>query len=101
MNHISSQNTVPWKVYISTLIECTLSFGIATFCMAMFFTHQGSEWVFLSILLGILYLFVIVVCVRRIAQRFSFATLMLFIPIAPLIPLVIILMLIPILQALH
>ena len=89
---------VPWKNYLTITAETLLAFYLATFCMAMYFTHQGAQWIFPSVLLGILYVFVLAVCVKRIIARLSIAALMLVIPIAPLLALTLVVSLIPVLE---
>lgn len=88
---------IPWKRYLTTLSECLLAFAITTFCIALYFTRCEIS-IIESIVLIILYVFVIGVCVKRIAQQFSLAAIMLMIPLAPLVPLVFVMLLIPILQ---
>lgn len=95
---ISTQGNLPWKVIIRTTFESLLAFYVATFCMAMFFTHRGPNWVLPAIFLIILYIFVIITCASRIIKNLSMAMVMLIIPIAPLIALIIVVTLIPILQ---
>lgn len=99
--HHTKVNIVPWKLYATTLAESLLCFGLATFSLAMYFTHSGINWIVTSLVLIILYLFILTVCIHRIIQRFSLAALILLIPIAPLVPLVFILILIPLLQSLQ
>lgn len=89
---------LPWKRYIITTVESLLTFFIATFCLAVFYIHRGDHWILPGILLILLYLFVIFALVKRVADKFSFAAIMLIIPIAPLIALIIVVSLIPILQ---
>lgn len=91
---------IHWKSYLTITAESLLAFYMATFCVAIFFTHQGSQWLLISILLVILYLFVIGVCVKRVIQTLPLQALMLFIPLAPLIALFIVISLIPVLQVL-
>ncbi len=101
MNTIQSnddQSLIPWKHYVSVTIESLLTFYLATFCIAMFFTHRGTNWISSGILMALLYLFVIFVCAKRVMQKLPLASLMLIIPLAPLIALIIIVSLIPILQ---
>lgn len=89
---------LPWKRYLIITTESLLAFYIATFCLAMYFTHRGTGWIFQGILLAILYAFVIFACATRVIQKLPVAALMLIIPIAPLIALIIIISLIPIMQ---
>lgn len=100
MNDIKAENhdLVPWKPYLTITAESLLAFYLATFCMAVFFTHRGSQWLLQGIVLGILYLFVIFVCAKRVYQNLPLQALMLIIPLAPLIALFIVISLIPVLQ---
>ena len=104
MNHspINATNIIPWKRYTITLAEVWIAFCIATFAMGMFFSHfyAGTLNIFLGILLGILYLFVISLCVKRLIERLSIAALMLLVPIAPLAVLLLVVSLLPIIQKL-
>jgi membrane-associated HD superfamily phosphohydrolase len=100
MPPINTENTslFPWKHFILITTESLLTFYIATFCVAMYFTHRGPDWVFQGIILGILYAFVIFACGKRVVQNLPISALMLIIPIAPLIALIIVISLIPILE---
>lgn len=89
---------VPWKLFLITTFESMLAFYIATFCMAMFFFHRSVNWLFPGIVMIALYLFVIFVCGKRVISKLSMATVMLIIPIAPLLALFMVLSLIPVLQ---
>ncbi len=89
---------VPWKHYIKITVESLLAFYVATFCVGMFFMHGGRHHYLLATLLIILYLFVIVICSKRVLEKLSLPALMLVIPIAPLIALIIVVTLIPILE---
>lgn len=89
---------VPWKTYLTITFDSLLTFYIATFCMAMFFTHHGVNWVIPAIILCLLYAFVIFACAKRIIQTLPLPALMLIIPMAPLIAIIIVISLIPILQ---
>lgn len=91
-------STVNWKAFIIITFESLLAFYIATFCVGMFFLHRGTNWLWPALLLGLLYLFVIVVCAKRVFEKLSLATIMLIVPIAPLIALIIVVTLIPILE---
>ena len=89
---------VPWKTYVTITLESLLTFYLATFCVAIYFTHRGVGWIIPGIILIALYLFVIVACAKRIIDKLSLAALMLIIPIAPLLALIIVISLIPLLQ---
>lgn len=99
--HESKQNDtqlVPWKHYLTISMESLLAFYISTFCIAMYFTHRGTDWVIQGGILILLYLFVIFTCIKRVVQQLPIPALMLIIPLAPLIALTIVISLIPVLQ---
>jgi hypothetical protein len=102
MNSLPSEPlvTVPWKKYLKITIESIVAFYIASFCVGMYFTHRGNDWLFFGIILAILYLFVILVCAKRILEKLSMPALMLVIPICPLIALIVVVTLIPIIERL-
>jgi hypothetical protein len=89
---------LPWKLYLTITVESLLTFYIATFCVAMFFIHHGTNWIIPGIFLGLLYAFVIFACSKRVIQSLPLPALMLIIPLAPLIAIIIIVSLIPVLQ---
>lgn len=91
-------NSVPWKLLLVITAESILAFFIASFCMAMFITHHGQHWIAPALILGILYLFIIIVVFKRVLQKLPVAAVMLIIPIAPFIALMLIISMIPILQ---
>lgn len=92
--------TVPWKNYLKITAESVIAFYIATFCVGMYFTHRGTDWYFFGAVLAILYLFVIVVCAKRILEKLSMPALMIVIPICPLIALIVAVTLIPVIEML-
>lgn len=102
MTHNKNNETslVPWKIYLSITIESLLAFYIATFCVVMYIAKNGLSFIIPSIILGLLYVFVIAACIRRTIQKLPISSLMLIIPLAPLIALLIVLSLIPILKLL-
>jgi hypothetical protein len=89
---------LPWKLYLTITAETLLAFYLTTFCLALFFTHHGLDWIFSSILLVLLYLFVIIVCAKRVISSLPLQAIMLIIPIAPLLALITVVSLIPVLQ---
>jgi hypothetical protein len=93
--------TIPWKTYVKITVESLIAFYIATFCMGMYFTHRGQGGLVTSILLGLLYVFVIIACAKRILEKLSMPALMIVIPITPLLALIIVVTLIPILEKLQ
>lgn len=88
---------LPWRIYLNTTLETLLAFYLATFSLAMFFTHRGTSWVWMGMMV-LLYILVIILCAKRIANKLPLQALMIIIPIAPFIALSIILTLIPILE---
>ena len=91
-------SVVPWKRYLKLTAESLLTFYLSTFCMAMYFTHGGLEWILMSVFLGVLYVFVILICAKRVFEKLSIAALMLVIPIAPFLALATVVSLIPVLE---
>jgi hypothetical protein len=94
----TERSLLPWKIYLTITAESLLTFYIATFCMVMFFKHPGTNWVIPAIILGLLYAFVIFVCIKRVIQFLPLPAIMLIIPLAPLIAIIVLLSLIPVLQ---
>lgn len=94
---------IPWKRYSVTLAEVWITFCIATFSLLLFMSHLNSEpqVIAQAVLIGILYLFVVVVCIKRMINRLSIAALMLMVPIAPLAVLLLVISLLPIIQQLQ
>jgi hypothetical protein len=89
---------IPWKHYLTISMESLLAFYISTFCIAVYFTHRGTNWIIQGAILILLYLFVIFACIKRVIQHLPLPALMLIIPLAPLIALTIVISLIPVLQ---
>jgi len=87
-----------WKTYFITVTKCMFSIYIATFCLAVFFLHRGEHWILPGMFLVILYLFVFIVCVKKIIEKLPMAGLMIAAPTLPLILLLLALSLLPILQ---
>lgn len=92
---------VPWKYYTKLVIESVASFYIATFCIAVFFLHQGDQFVLLSALQVVLYAVIVAMILLRIWRGFSAPALMLTVPIAPLLVLIIVVTMLPILERLR
>lgn len=80
INQHEQTSTVSWKPFVKITLESLISFYIATFCVAMFYIHRGENWLLAGIILALLYLFVIVVCAKRVFEKtadgsyFSFNT---------------------------
>ncbi len=89
---------VPWKIYLTITAETIIAFYLATFSLAMYITHRSPDWVLTIIILGLLYIFIIGACIKRLLEKLSIAALMLIIPIAPLLALGVVVSLIPLLQ---
>ena len=93
--------TPPWKYYTKATIESLVAFYLATFSLAVFFTHQGVDFILLAVLQVVLYLFIVGVIVRRVIQKFPVQALMLMVPMVPLIVLIIVITMIPVLERLQ
>lgn len=91
----------PWRLYIITTLEAILAYFLATFSLGLYFSHLSDAWIITSIIMGILYVFVMILLLKRVIQKVSLAAFMLIIPIAPLLALITVLVLIPLLQLLH
>jgi len=86
------------KKYFKIFLECLGAFTVASFSVAMFFTHPGEhQWLFASILISA-FIVVIAICMQRILSSFPLPALMLMIPLLPLIPIILVLIFIPLLQ---
>lgn len=90
--------TVPWHAYLPVVIQSIAAFYIATLCIGIYFTHQGGHFLLMSIVFVLLYLLVILICIKRLISKLSVAALMLAIPIAPLLVLIMVVTMIPILE---
>lgn len=86
--------------YMFTLIKTLIAFCIATFCVAMYFSHLGQHWLLPGIFLIVLYVFVLGLCIRNLTKHLNVAALMLITPIVPLAAMIVILLLVPVLQKL-
>lgn len=93
-----NNHLLPWKHYLTIALESLLGFYLATFSLALYTTHQGLEWIFCAILMGILYIFVIIALAMRIIQNLPVAAIMLIVPLVPLIALMMVVSLVPVLQ---
>lgn len=94
----TESSLIPWKIYLKITVESLLTFYLATFCVAMFFTHRETDWILNAIILGLLYAFVIFACIKRLVQTLPLPALMLIVPLAPLIVIIMVISLIPVLQ---
>jgi membrane-associated HD superfamily phosphohydrolase len=92
-----------WKRYALTLAEVWVTFCVATFTIALFFSQLNSDvsTIILAVMLGILYIFVIVLCIKRLLDNLPIGALMLLVPIAPLAVLLLVVSLLPIIQKLR
>lgn len=90
-----------WQRYTIVIIESMIAFYIATFCLIIYFYNYGSKDIFLSVVIGLLYLFVLFVSVQRLIVKLPLAVLMILVPIAPLYALIVVVTMIPILQLLQ
>lgn len=92
---------IPWKEYSLTLLKVWLAFSIATFALGVYLTHLTGSSLFTTLLMVLLYVSLIVMCIRLLIKRLSVAALMLLVPIAPLAVLLLIISILPILQRLQ
>ena len=88
----------PWKQYFVTIFKSMLAIYIAAFCLAMFYTHRGEHWIFTGTIMGVLFLFVFIICIKRIIETLPMAALMIAAPTLPLVLLLLLLSLLPIVQ---
>ena len=96
----SPSHPIHWQTYLRIILECLLSFILSSFCVAMYFTHPGGNFIPSGILLIGLFLFVIATCIYKLLKSLPIALLMLMIPLFPLVPLILILVFIPLIQKL-
>lgn len=95
---MTSNSSIPWKKYIYAVSETSLTFLLVSFCLGIYFTHGGYQYVFTSVFMGTLFLFAVTISIQRMVKAFSIAAVMLMIPIAPLLVLIIAVALIHLLQ---
>ena len=101
INHIPEKDLaapVTWKGYLFIAVRFLAIFYIATLCMLIFFIHRGNEWITQGILLGLLYLFILIVSIRQMIKKLPMAAILLAAPTIPLFMLIIIVTMIPLLQ---
>lgn len=92
---------LPWKEYTVIILGIWIAFSLATFSMAVYFTHLEGSILLVDVALIAIYIVVIVLCIRRLIQTLSIAALFLLVPIAPLSVLLLVLALLPIVQMLR
>ncbi|OGT55392.1 MAG: hypothetical protein A3F14_01785 [Gammaproteobacteria bacterium RIFCSPHIGHO2_12_FULL_43_28] len=92
---------IAWKDYLILSTETFIAFYLASFSLAMYYLKRPLNWIPLGILLLALYLFVIIVCIKRLLSKLPMAGIMILAPTAPLFALLLIISLIPVLQALR
>jgi hypothetical protein len=99
---VQQANTLPWTHHLKLIVEFIVTFSLASFCVAIFFTHLGfgGDWLLPGILMIGLYLFVIGVCMYKLIRYLPIALLMLMIPLIPLLPMILVLVFIPLIQKL-
>ena len=95
--------TLSWKRYVFAMLEVWIAFCIATLCMGIYFSHLENHVLVIigAISMAIAYLFIIIVCVKRLIEKLPIAALMLLVPIAPLAILILVVSLLPIIQKLR
>lgn len=86
------------KSYRKTLLESSIAFFLATFCIAFFFSHLQADWLITGIIMAVLYFIVITICTARIIKPLPVAAVMILIPIIPLAALIFIVSFIHLLQ---
>jgi len=86
-----------WKPYAAVSLETIICFCISALCLGIYLTHFDGNWAG-AVMMVIIFIFINMLCVKRIIDRFSLAAIMLLIPIAPLAVLIVFLLLIPVLQ---
>ena len=101
MTKNQSTDILPWKSYAFATLKAVALFYISTFCLGVFFTHDGAHSILQMLAMILLYLFVIGTIVKGVIDKFSVAALMLIVPIAPLLALIFILSMLPLWQRLH
>jgi hypothetical protein len=90
------KETQSWKHHLLSVTKIMLVLYIATFFLALFIAHRGTNWVIPGIIVGILYLGVFIFCVKRIIQSLPIAGLMIAAPTLPLVLLLMVLSLLPV-----
>lgn len=87
-----------WKNYLFICLKFLGIFYLSSFCLALFFLHKAPhEWL-LSILMGLLYLFILIISLRKMIKQLPMAALVLASPLIPLFMLIIVVTMVPILQ---
>jgi hypothetical protein len=87
-----------WKHYLIIGLKFLGVFYISSFCLALFFMHKMvHEWG-LSIFMISLYLFILVISLRKMIKQLPMAVLVLASPLIPLFMLIILVTMIPILE---
>ena len=89
-------NTKPWKQYLVIVAKTMLVLYAATFCLALFIAHHGANWIVPGVVIGILYVGVFILCVKRIIQSLPMPALMIAAPTLPLVLLLMVLSLLPV-----
>lgn len=99
---VSQDDALPgtWKAYVRAGVQFLAVFYLASFCLGMLFLHRGEHWYLQGIFLGLLYLFIVVYSVVRMIKKLSMAAIMVASPTIPLCMLLIVVSLLPTLQAL-
>jgi hypothetical protein len=87
---------VPWKRYIIAVTETVITFTLASFLFGLYLLHRGDTSV--TVLLAMVYAFVVIFSIYRMVRTFSLAAVMLMVPIAPFVVLMIVVSLIHLLQ---
>lgn len=101
MQHPTQDDAQPltWKKYLLAGLQFLVIFYVATFCLGMLFLHRGANWQLPGVVIGILYVLLVVFSAVRMVRKFSMAAVMVASPTIPLCMLVIVVSLLPTLQA--
>ena len=103
MTNPNSDVMIPWKQFTITVTEVWVTFSLATFSFLMYMANLDSQisTIIFAVFIGLLYAFVIGVCIYRLIKRLSVGALMLMVPIAPLAVLLLVVTLLPVIQNLQ
>lgn len=87
-----------WKNYLFICLKFLGVFYVSSFCLALFIMHKVAHKWGLSIFMILLYIFILIVSLRKMIKKLPMAALVLASPLIPLFMLIIIVTMIPILQ---
>ncbi len=90
---------VTWKGYLFTGLRFLIIFYAATFCLGVLFLCRGEHWQVPGLIFGVLYLCLLFYAARRMIKKLSMAAIMVASPTIPLCMLILVVSLLPTLQA--